>query len=360
MAVIYLMTADKDTNCGYIHCEDVSTFGAAYPDRRIDFADAWFVFEDGSAYLQDLSNEPEIDVPVTNNHTYTIYGFLVPVWVSGWWFAGAIVFHVDTFYINDSGGINNLEPGTSGSGWTVLTTSDFLDFYNCNLIQMQDDTVVINCPDYSVVKQECYIHRICDNSGTSNNKIVNVMDYELNIILTTTIDPATSLCYDLTLTGQGVYIVDIREDLGSGLYGDPQYLVIYEFCALENCAWYTIDKILCSADPCAEVCNPCDPVKINQQLQDRYTINMLVAEFGSLLAMIHTDMVKYMGIFVYDTDRQAFVTKIGLQLKKVDLLSRRCGICNDQLNDIPVTTNTTFNAVIQTGSTSQGCADCGG
>jgi len=369
MAVSFLMTTDKDLNCGYIHIADATVYSSAFPDREEDYARAWWVFEDGAFYDANLSNENDWDVSVSNNHTYTIYGFLVAVWIAGTYADGCIVYYGGSFYVNDTGapiGPGEI-PGVSGNGWTVLTdtSGDFNDFYNSGCVQMEDATEIIDCPDYTLQKQSCYVHRLCDNSGSALIKQVTIMDYEGTVIDTVYIDPATATCYDIDITASGDGVYPIQIQTGNMISGefvsdgtDSSWMVIYEYCAYENCTWFTIDKILCSSDPCAEICDPCNPNTVNQQTKDRQTLNQLIATFGSVMAMIHVERIRYLGIFDWNTSRSTYVTKIGMMLRKVKELAVRCGLCYGQTVNNPNANNVTFTAVITQGTGTSTCTDC--
>ena len=168
---------------------------------------------------------------------------------------------------------------------------------------------------------------LTDNSGSSNRKRVTVMDYQMNVIVQEFIDPSLATTYDIDLTSEGdnVYIVTVEEELSVNSYDTSHVLVIYEYCALENCTWFTIDKILCSSEPCTEVCNPCSPESVLQQQKNRQSLNQLIATFGSLMAYIHVERTRYLGIFDYNADRENFVTKIGMLLTKVKHMALQCG-----------------------------------
>jgi hypothetical protein len=77
------------------------------------------------------------------------------------------------------------------------------------------------------------------------------------------------------------------------------------------------------------------------------------------MAHIHIERIKYMGIFTLDLERQAFVTKIAMELIKIKKLTIQCGMCYGENITNPDSTNTTFGDIISNSTTSsQTCNEC--
>jgi hypothetical protein len=207
--------------------------------------------------------------------------------------------------------------------------------------------------------------RVCDNSGNSTVKQVALFTYTGTFVSYTELDPADGLCVDITVTEQGTYIVGIRDkpvlDTATGhtiISNYTSFLVIYEYCQLMHCARYLIDQILCSNDPCAEICNPCDTTSILRQQNARTELNKLMAMFLTLMSMIHAERIKYLDIYSYDATRADFISKIGAYMIKVLEVSIRCGICTS--SSVAASDNAVFQQVITTStSRTSGCTECG-
>jgi hypothetical protein len=381
MNEVFKLVSDITTECGILTVENVtdySTIDIEKPDQPIatesDFVAVYFFYENDVLKEVNFDNTNPTQFEVINNHSYKVIGYLIPVWwyveyVPGSiWQAGCIVYNQGKLYFCDSAPTDSIEPyinaNTSDPDWfdiSEMSISDLKDRIDLMMLEgapyIYDAQIleVVDCPDYKIVKQSCNIHRIYDNSGVISTKIVRVLDYEQNLLISTSIPEGVGYVdIDLSDTGDGVYIVEIEDE-----YDIAHYDVIYEFCSLENCVWFTIDKILCSNDPCQEICNPCSPEVIYRQEKDRLTLNKLIATFGSLMAHIHIERIKYMGIFTLDLERQAFVTKIAMELIKIKKLTIQCGMCYGENITNPDSTNTTFGDIISNSTTSsQTCNEC--
>lgn len=375
MAVQQVIIADLNVNCGYARISDNSVYLAS-PNSRADFGIAIFVEENGSLNysLSDFTNSDPWYIPITNHIPYVVHAIQVPVWVAGVNYAAlSIVYHNDTglFYQNTSGGgSGGVEPGQPG--WTEMT-NDLVGYNSFMAIGSSgaDISLQQDCPDYILSKVECddiatccKTWRVCDNSGNLTVKQVSLFDYNGNYISTTILDPATSLCVDIVLTTSGTFIVGIRdkpildtEDGPTILSNYTEFLVIYEYCQLSHCAQYLLDQILCSNDPCEEVCNPCSQDKILKQQNARTEINRMSWMFLTLMGMINSERIKYLGLYGMDTTRLAFVTRIGLYLTKINEIAIRCGICTSA--NVTASDNPVFQNVIDTSTNrSSGCTEC--
>jgi hypothetical protein len=279
MAVNLVITADLTASCGFAEIIDNSIYSAV-PDSRQDFGIALFVTKNGTLdyTLSDFTNSDPWYIPITNHTPYMVVAFQVNVWkLANIPYADAsVVYHIPTgvFWFNSSGAPTNDVPGT-GSDWVQITNdiTGYTNFSNaCNnyaYIDLEQD-----CPDYTIKRTICpdpavccKIWKFCDNSGNLNSKQVTLYDYNMNQISQVSTLPSMALCFDITLPSQGVYILEVYELTGipPAITGDPQYLIIYEYCQLEQCVQYLIDQILCTSDPCFDICNPCNPDKITKQ-----------------------------------------------------------------------------------------------
>lgn len=373
MAVSIVITADLNSNCGYAKIVDNSIYSAV-PDSRADFGIAIFVEENGSLNysLSDFTNSDPWYVSIVNHIPYEIFAFQVPVWklADVPYAVHALVYDITTglFYHNTNIAGTSDIPGT-GTDWVVIPNNIAgYGVFNTYATSKTSLTLQQDCPDYTLSKVECddvatccKTWRVCDNSGTLAIKQVTLFDYNGNFIESTLLNPATSLCVDITLTTSGVFIVgianenDITEEEQISDY--EEFLVIYEYCQLSHCAQYLLDQILCSNDPCAEVCNPCNQDKIIKQQNARTEINRLSWMFLTLMGMINAERIKYLGLYDMNATRFNFVTKIGLYMTKINDIAIRCGICTS--SSVAASDNPIFQNVIETSTgRSSGCTEC--
>lgn len=379
MAVQLDVTTDVDISCGYVKIEDVSVYSAS-PNSRVDFGIAIFVQLPDFSYDYGLTNYSNSDpwyISIQNNILYVFDIYQIPTWIADTWVHNQVVWYEPDglfYYVSDPAFVISTEiPGISPK-WTEVPNnltgrtliSGHYTSYACALVRRE-------CPNYSLQKVQCdpvesccKQWQICDNSGSSYDKEIALFDYNLNFIAHTVLDTDGPQCHTINIPNQGVYIVGIKDSGGTLMtdetWEDPnsydEFLVIYEYCQLTNCFQYLADQILCSNDPCAEICNPCDQSKILLDRNNRLEINKMIALFGTLLGMINAERVKYLGVYDMDVTRADFVSKIGMYFVKINEISIRCGICIGQ--DVSSTDNAIFREVISTSTgRSRGCVDCG-
>jgi hypothetical protein len=373
MAVSIVITADLNSNCGYAKIVDNSIYSAV-PDSRADFGIAIFVEENGSLNysLSDLTNSDPWYVSIVNHIPYEIFAFQVPVWSADAPYAvHALVYHITTglFYHNTNIAGTSDVPGT-GTDWVVIPNNIAgYGVFNTYATSKTSLTLQQDCPDYTLSKVECddvatccKTWRVCDNSGNLDEKLISLFDYNGMFINSYELNPATSVCVDIIVPDSKVYIVGIDSDLSNDVNEEninnySEFLVIYEYCQLSHCAQYLLDQILCSNDPCAEVCNPCNQDKIIKQQNARTEINRLSWMFLTLMGMINAERIKYLGLYDMNATRFNFVTKIGLYMTKINDIAIRCGICTS--SSVAASDNPIFQNVIETSTgRSSGCTEC--
>lgn len=371
-----VITADISSNCGYAKIIDDSVYTGQEP--RSNFGIAIFVEEAGimNYGLSDFTNSDPWYIPIQNNTQYEIIAFQVPVWVAGTYAIDEVVYDVATglFWYNSSGAPTTEQPGV-GTAWTEVPNDvNGLAMFNNESTSITTTVVQQTCPDYTLSKVQCNdpascckTWRVCDNSGNMLIKYIGLFDYLGNYISMTYIDPNVETCKDIVLTDSGVYTVGI---LAYGTSPTPlphilfqyqttytDWLVIYEYCQIQQCAQYLIDQILCSSDPCTEVCNPCNPDKIKAQQNARAELNRIIALFGTLLGMINAEKITYLGTYDMNATRADFVSKIGLYFVKVNDLAIRCGICTG--TNVQTGGNPVFQNVAKvSGQRKSGCTEC--
>lgn len=374
MAVSIVITADLNSNCGYAKIVDNSIYSAV-PDSRADFGIAIFVEENGSLNysLSDLTNSDPWYVSIVNHIPYEIFAFQVPVWklADVPYAVHALVYDITTglFYHNTNIAGTSDIPGT-GTDWVVIPNNIAgYGVFNTYATSKTSLTLQQDCPDYTLSKVECddvatccKTWRVCDNSGNLDEKLISLFDYNGVFIDSYELNPATSVCVDIIVPDSKVYIVGIDSDLSNDVNEEninnySEFLVIYEYCQLSHCAQYLLDQILCSNDPCAEVCNPCNQDKIIKQQNARTEINRLSWMFLTLMGMINAEKIKYLGLYDMNTTRFNFVTKIGLYMMKINDIAIRCGICTS--SSVAASDNPIFQNVIETSTgRSSGCTEC--
>jgi len=368
-----VITADLTTNCGYAKINNESLY-SVIPDSRADYGIVLFVKKNGvfDYNLSDFTNSDPWYIPIVNHTPYEVYAFQVPVWklADVPYAVHSVVYDISTglFWHNTNALGTSTVPGT-GTDWVQIPNSvGGYGLFNTYASSGATITLQQDCPDYSLSKVQCddesiccKTWRVCDNSSNTEIKRITIFDYNGNYISTTTIDPVVSLCVNIILPDSGVYIVgieweaDVLDSTDISQYNS--FLVIYEYCQLQHCAQYLIDQVLCSNDPCSEVCNPCNQDAIIRQQNARTELNRLVALFGTLIAMINAERIKYLGYYSYNATRADFVSKIGILMLQVNEISIRCGICTSA--GVKATDNPTFQQVISTSTNrSSGCTEC--
>ena len=345
MSVVVVTTADLGISCGYAKIIDESVYGAP-PDSRADYGIVIMVQKNGVTdyTLSDFTNSNEWYVPIVNNTLYTVMCFQLPAWVAGSYAAGQVVYDYNTqlFWYNNAIIATTDTPGT-GNDWKQLTNDlAGYNFLNNSCTGASTTQIQQACPNYTLTKVNCANDdccrewQICDNSGDTTIKYLAIFDSGGNLITGGLygIDPSISTCVTVTLPKQGVFIVGAMEVSNPNLHiavelitSYSDFFMIYEFCQLQKCVQYLIDKILCSKDTCQEICDPCDKDKILESQKSRMDLNRIIALFGTLLAMENAEKITYLGVFDFDATRADFISKIGMYIQKIIDISIRCGIC---------------------------------
>jgi len=340
MAIDFRIQTNTYDECGYIHVEDITAYGT---EDRDDYALALYVRHgviggtlSVDQNLTDFTNPGSADypaewfVPTENQQEYDTEVFLVPVWAAGSYDEYCIVYHEGTFWINVSGGITTDTP-ESGSDWTAIDETDTGYNYfmsgvsNSPTTVLRDtDTNIMTCSIFSIVNTDCHIYKV-ENTLSSSPVLtpytITVKNYVGETIAEYTA-PSPGASLNITLPEDGVYVFDISQ---------VEYHVIYDWCDLQTCVVNLIQYILCTADdPCTEHCDPAAKSKLRRY---RDELNLINGLYWPLYAYIHTDKMKYIGVFTEpDSDRLEHIELVGDMITKLNLITDRCGVCDDSFN----------------------------
>lgn len=315
-------------------------YGIAVFFSKKDY-DGNYIFDSS---LSDLSSPGATDslgeweIEVANETAeFLIHMFWAPeVSTVSVFYDGIVVFYDGYFYINVSGGSS---PGTiPGPDWRLLTDADLVDFESDMpaVIREQDTVFTTECPLYLVKFASCdgnYV--LIDNSDNENTKRYIIKDTVGAIVVDYT---------EFTFGGQttlptledNVYVITIEEEI-DGAFEEIIEIPIYEYCKMKNCVTYLINSILCNEwDPCCDNCDPEVKAKMEKQ---RYTLNQLIALYGTFLSYIHTEHVQYLGVVEMDADRMLLATSIQQLMDKIEDILQRCELCQGAWQTSTATTN---------------------
>lgn len=351
MAIINEIASNQTARCGYLYIEDSSEYGQASPDLREDYGIAIFVNVDpGSGIftndqtLSDLSNAGannipgtwDIDIPNTLTQNYEIIAFWCPLWISNSYSENEIVFYDSLFYRKTAVGDGTEIPGV-GTQWEELDIDNYDEFDNAtNLLSDSIYESVIGCPPYKVILKECdHVHRIIDNSESSNSKRFYVTKYDGTSVIEETLFTAEYM--DINLPQDHIYILTIEEEISQDTWVEVSKLPIYEYCSLKKCVTYLMNSILCNDwDPC---CENCDSDAIKKKERQRLELNKIVFLYGSLLSYINEESIQYLGIYEMGVDRLTYMESIDNLFDKISSILQRCELCSGAWQT--TTTNTT-------------------
>ena len=99
-----------------------------------------------------------------------------------------------------------------------------------------------------------------------------------------------------------------------------------------------VNSVLCHEfDPC---CDNCDIKEIEKAKRQRLSINQIISLQGTLLALIHTEQIDYLGVMDMQSDRFSKVSEISALLDKIKAILERCGLCQGAWQSLAPTNNT--------------------
>lgn len=336
------ITTSQTAICGSIFVADTSTYGAS-PDLRSEYGIAIFMntrtgtglFVNNPSYT-DLSNpgndtdrgEWTIDIPNTVTQDYQVVAFWCPIWVSGAYNEGDIVFYDTNFYYKNSTGTGTEIPDV-GNEWDLLDENDYALFVAAALlaspIVLQQDSfeAVIGCPPYMTVLKECNgVHRLIDNSDSSNAKRFYITTYDNTIILPTTSLNAPFL--DFQLPKDNVYILTVEEEINA-VWQPVMKIAVYEYCKIKECAVALIQNLLSkSFDPCCENCD--EEIQASMKKQ-QFILNQFLFLYGTLLSYINEEKIEFLGLNDISAQRAQYLQKIEDLFFKIEKILERCDLC---------------------------------
>ena len=336
----------KASDCSYIIVEDVTSYPqplGGVSKSRDDIGLALFYSKDNwSTSDGDLSNPTKDSpwiFPTTNNNTYDIGVFVVPVWEDGSYADNYIVYssRFNKFYINDSGDSTTQTPGynyspiNGGNEWTELTIDDYSTFETYLGSAAGDygytlGSEVTDCNRFYSQRTGCHEYTIVDNSGGLTVNSITLIDYD-----EVTIQSGLSFSggtLDITIEEDGVYILNINYNDNNG---DEQLmqLPIFDMCDTEICIKAMIRYVLCKCDdPCDENCNEENDIE-----RKRDEINRIIAMYFPIMGYIYTDTAKYLGAMDFSDARSDFMQQVGRMVEQIKVMTERCGLCEDTDNN---------------------------
>ena len=337
MALTYDVVISQNSPCGNLYVEDRTVYGVS-PETREDFGVALFVNIDpgNDVYtnddsLTDLSNPGSdeiqgtwtIPINVSKDWNYEVVMFWCPLWEQGTLYDdGQIVYYNEVFYKKVDGVSGTAIPEGNPSDWTVLTIADYDEFDNSTgTDSLAGYESVIACPEYKVIFNECPgVHAILNLSD--NTVRATITDYSGEEVLepTTIVDGRL----DVTLPLDGIYILTI-EAFDGVIWNEVFVAPIYEYCKMKTCVAYLVDSLMCNEwDPC---CENCDKKAIEKMQRQRLQLNKVFFLYGTLLSLIHTEAVEYLGVNSIEDDRYATLERVENLFEKIQDILHRCELC---------------------------------
>lgn len=330
--------------CGSLYIEDSTLYGSSSPDLREDYGIAIFVNE--STGTGTFVNNPaysnftnpgstssfgtwEIDIPNTLKMEYQIVAYWCPLWISGSYNEGDIVFYNGDFYAKSSIGLGTEEPGT-GTEWTLLTVSDYDIFNDASFmttpIVLKSNVFeeVLGCPAYQVLFKDCDgNHRLVDNSENVNSKRFYVSRLDETVVIEATVMTAEYM--DFSLAEDQVYVLTVEEETSPSVWEEVAKIPVYEYCHLKTCATALMQNLLSKEfDPCCENCD--EAVKSSMQKQ-QFMLNQFLFLYGTVLAYIHEEKIEYLGLLEIDGSRDIYLQNIENLFYKIKKILERCDLC---------------------------------
>lgn len=372
----YELTSAQRGNLNQIDVTDVST----YDDIPVELLSAALFYSNDNFALDSLHDfsapegfsckGPWILSSLVASATYSIRGFwcykydnLSQVIVT----EGDIVFWNNSFYVKYTAGFGTMEelspPANTWDGdfqrlevgidqlsfatlvsWDLAspTEQDIYELFlkSANLGGSKTYTAItfttLRMTQFNLTKLSCYNY-LLEKTG-SKRWAVNVYAFEDFISgNAATISNADVPLAGLTFTvpeGNNVWIIkacieeDANEDQGlPPAHLTCYYLVIYEFCTLEECFQKLIQDLLCNETVCnpETECNPKDLMTAEGlKRNDIMKISVLYFEF---MMLIHAETMKYLNKYTVTDDREDRWQRASDSLKRIDAILLHCGIC---------------------------------
>lgn len=335
-------------------CQIIVTDNNTYPYSGYDLDDLGIaLFYDVAAFAgptisgADLSspNQGGVNavwtIPTSPGYVYNIRAFLAPVWDStALYAAGSIVYYNGNFYYSAAGAAVGDNP-LSAATWVVIPSSTPAEIAAAyalfvvadgagTLVGYADANALASCDILTMTKTSCNNYHIKYN-GSSNVSGLQVYPYgdPTDLIYDEDFSPfTTDTEWDITVPGDGVYVVKIRE----GYFPPPKpltttyyYAVIYEYCSLWNCYQAIFQALTCGQyNPC---CSTCDPETLKKMDNYRQALNIMTGYMFNIFMYINIDRAYFNGVFDINTDREAYVARVNDYITKANSLMVECGWC---------------------------------
>jgi len=328
----FVLSSSNENNCTNIVVYDQTDYSTWVPGvLRSDCGIALFWSTDGfvSDSNGELSNSGDgWNILSESPNTYTIKGYIVPIWSAGAYLINSIVFHENYFYHATAG--TSTEPGTgSGAVWTLLDEDDYSTFntyVGAGSIDYGYTTIIedLTCSKYTLSKTTCYEYEL-SFAASAVTKTITITKYDgtaidgwSNISITA---GETTANIDIATWGDGVYIMTIEEA------GEDDYnIVIYELCTVLACGTSLLDNLFqADVDPC---CDDCDDDITETMWKQRHDLNSMIYYLGYLFAYINVESITYIGYGDVGTTRQGYINRIGDYIDKLLVITDRCGECD--------------------------------
>ena len=297
-------------------------------------------------------NPGEWNEMVANGYTYNVLAFASYIYsnaINVEYGLKAIIYDAGNFYIKTSvAGINYyaldlVPPSEDPANWKLfkegttltfeggveetLTAEDIYTLIGVSLglsepIASVTAVIEANANSVFLEKLSCHSWRVRNNS-TKAISSVNLLKYD-DTLLATLIGSDTVLV-DIEAYGDGMYIVQIILDNGNNTESMVEYPLV-DFCDAYDCYVSLFKHWLCScSDPCASG-SDCDET-LQTKLDDMNAIRELIS---SIMLMVQFNASQNMGVYGILDSSEDFIVEIGMMIEKLNIITSRCGLCDDE------------------------------